>query len=141
MLGSITTSAFAIHKCIVNGNTTYTDLPCPPDATTERFTQSIPPQPDPAAAKARHQANLKQLDQIDKARAQERKQQQQLDQQRLKQSQHEQKELELHVLRCKRLEIQLQLARKRLLAPSSNRLEIDKIKEKDLADHYRSQCK
>lgn len=137
----ITTSAFAIHKCVVSNKITYSDLPCPAEAVTEPFTQSISPQSDPAAAKARHQSNQKQLDQIDKAQQQERKQQQQLEQQWLKQSKREQKEQEQHLRQCKRLDVQLQQARKRLLAPHSNRLELDKIKEKELADQYRTQCR
>ena len=137
----LSNSAFAIHKCVNKGQVTYSDLPCPADSDTQPFTQAIPPPVDPAAAKARHQSNLKQLEKIDKAQETERLREQQLANLRATQLKREEKQRQIRERQCKRLDVQWQLARKRLSAPYSNRYELDKIKEKDLAEQYRALCK
>jgi len=56
--------ANAITKCIKNGSITYTDLPCPEDATTAPFTGHVAPPDDPEAARQRYLSDQKKLQQI-----------------------------------------------------------------------------
>ena len=56
--------ASAITRCIKNGSTTYTDLPCPEDSIAAPFTGHVAPPDDPEAARQRYVSDQKKLHQI-----------------------------------------------------------------------------
>jgi len=66
--------ASAINKCSINGQVSYSDLPCPESAHSSEFTQQIIPPNDPAAAKKRHLANKKKLQQLNQQKTKEENQ-------------------------------------------------------------------
>lgn len=69
-------SAFSINKCAVDGQVTYTDLPCPEQANSTPFTQQVIPPNDPAAAKKRYLSDQKQLQKITQQKIKDDKQHQ-----------------------------------------------------------------
>lgn len=69
-----TDSVWAINKCTVDGQISYTDLPCPEPANSRPFTQQVIPPNDPAAAKKRYLSDQTQLNKITQKKAKEEKQ-------------------------------------------------------------------
>lgn len=100
-------SAFAINKCTINGQVSYTDLACPEQAHSSTFTQQIIPPNDPAAAKKRHLADQKKLQKIEQQKIKEENQHQR-EAQAL--ARHIKKERD-HEFKCKELDLKRKAAR------------------------------
>lgn len=98
--------ASAINKCTINGQVSYSDLPCPEQAHSSEFTQQIIPPNDPAAAKKRHLADKEKLHQLNqKKKKEENKYQREM--QAL--ARHIKKEKN-HEFRCRELDLERKAA-------------------------------
>jgi hypothetical protein len=132
---------FSIHKCTINGKTTYTDLPCPEDAQKTPFTQQVIPPTDPAAAERQHLANQKKLHQLQHQKAKQEKQQQREDQTIARQI----KKDEAHQLKCNELDLKRKSARRDQfdvqLEGKRRTIEKARMRAKQAENRYMHYCK
>lgn len=134
-------NSFAVNKCDANGNITYTDQPCPKEATILPYTSHVSPPDDPAAAKQRYLADKKKLDQINKQKAQEEKQLRH-DAQAYE---HQKKLAKDHELKCKNLDMKREIAHQQQIDAkhkgNASKIKKSQLQTQQAENNYAKSCK
>ncbi|PRC91192.1 DUF4124 domain-containing protein [Solimicrobium silvestre] len=134
-------AAYAIHKCILNGSITYSDMPCPANANVLPFTPSISPPNDPAAAKQRYLSDLQQLKKIEQQKEKEETQQKREALILI----NENKQARDKKFKCKDLDLKRKIAKQQRDKPQSKRKnknnEQTEIRVQQAENNYQYFCK
>ncbi len=110
----ITPRAVAFQQCIDKGKISYSDRGCPPDASARRFQNKVTGPSDPAAAQARHEANVAQLRHLQQQRLQQERQHQRWLRHQQAEAQRRQLAARRHTQKCQRLAMNARTADREL---------------------------
>ena len=133
-------NAFAYFHCTENNRSSYSDQACPASADSEEVALQFAPSTDAAAARARHEADVRQLDKLQFQRQQQDNQALRDLQRRNVQRQKQLKAEKDPELKCRRLELNARTAQRELAIITARGRERAQLKAQTAAEKVTLYC-